>query len=369
MYQSRIDLLSLFLTNGQISKLSQSEVYQKFSSFIDYEKTFQGIREVLLNSGGLEAVAKISLPPNKGTYVCDPRWLDNFTQVPSLVVNCSHDCTAEARFTCRGWNRMHILLPLKADTIYRVHVRMQSYGQTDSVIGDLHVLDEAGRAAAVIKHIQFKPVSGSKLNKATPSLGGTSQIEILNGAANSAYASNGQTPNFFGTNGAFTNSPQAPSFSEANGNGQYAPVVRNPKPNPTQKAINDVRNSVLMDEVSNEPPRLSSAVKGDVPDKIPISVLASPEPAPELLRNGKASNGGRSGAIDFGEILALMAEEIGVKPDSLDDDVLLDDLGVDSIIQISLIARIQKYLAKPLSPGLLMEFNSIAKLRRFFATH
>ena len=76
LYQSRMDLLNLFLTNGQTSRLSQSEVYQKFSSFTDYKPTFQGIREVLLNLGCLEAAAKICLPPNKGTHVCDPRWLD-----------------------------------------------------------------------------------------------------------------------------------------------------------------------------------------------------------------------------------------------------------------------------------------------------
>ena len=57
------------------------------------------------------------------------------------------------------------------------------------MVGDLHVLDEAGCAAAVIKYILFKPVLGSKLYTAPPSLGGTAQTNILNGAAGSAYAS------------------------------------------------------------------------------------------------------------------------------------------------------------------------------------
>ena len=117
-----------------------------------------------------------------------------------------------------------------------------------------------------------------------------------------------------------------------------------------------------------EPPQLNGDVNGDGNLKPPVSISAFRKPAPEQMCNGKASNGGSGGAVDFGEILAIMADEIGVEPDSLNDDVLLDDLGVDSIIQISLIARIQEYLAKPLFPSLLMEYNSITKLRRFLAT-
>ena len=369
LYQSRMDLLNLFLTNGKVSRLSQAEVYQRFSSFIDYEKSFQGIQDVLLNLGSSEAVARTSLPSNKGVFICDPRWLDTFIQVPSLIVNYSNSCTTEARLTCRGWNRMRILLRLEPDTIYRVHTRMQPCVQTGSMIGNLHVFDEAGRAAAVIKHIHFEPMCGSELNAAPPSQSSTRQIRVLNGAAENEYVSGSQTPNFFQVNETFTNGLQAPNLSEANGNAHSTSVVNHLSPVPTEKVRRSVSSLVLKDQLSNEPPQPSGAVNGGIPDKPPISNSASPDPALEQLCNGKASNGGSGRAVDFDEILAVIAEEIGIESDSLNDDTPLGELGVDSIIQISLIARIQEYLAKPVSPSLLVDFNSIAKLRQFFATH
>ncbi|KAL8831168.1 MAG: hypothetical protein Q9191_001010 [Dirinaria sp. TL-2023a] len=358
LYQSRMDLLNFFLTNGKVSRLSQSEVYQRFSSFVGYEKSFQGIQEVLLNLESSEAVAKIRLSSNKGMLMCDPRWLDNFTQVADLIVNYS---TAKPKLTCRGWNRMHILLPLQPDAIYRVHARMQPCGQANSMIGDMHVLDEAGCVAVVIKHIRFEPVSGSKLNAAP--------IEIPNGANKTPYASSSQTPNFPRVNGIFDNRTQPPNISEGNRNAHYAPPVNHAKPFAMEKVPNGVSSGVSEDQRLNEPLQPSAAVNGDIPDMPPISISASPDAVPEQLRNGKASNGSSGRAVDFNEILAVMADEIGVSSDSLTDDVLLDELGVDSIIQISLIARIQDYLAKPVSPSLLVDCNSIAKLRFFFATH
>ena len=360
LYQSRIELLNLFLSNGQVSRLSRSEVYQEFLGFDDYGRSFQGIQEVLLNPGSLEAVARISLPPNKGLCICDPRWLENFMQVAGLIANRSHSYTVETWRTCRGWNSMHILLPLEADTIYRVYVRMQPCGQASSMTGDLHVLDEEGRAAAVIKHMHFKPVSHP------PPLSGSAQSRAPSSAADSAYASRDQTPGSFKAKGMFTNGPKASNSHEADGIGHHASARTYPKLSPTEK----VSDGFCDDVAENKRPYdLNGAVNSDVANQPPISLAGPPEPAPEQLDNRKALNGGSGGNVDFDKILAIMAEETGVEPDSLKDDSLLDDLGVDSIIQISLIARIQEYLAKPLSPGLLVDFNSIAKLRLYFATH
>ena len=366
LYQSRVDLLNLFLANGQTWKLSQSEAYQYLSGFIDCEKSFHGIQEVLLNSGALEATAKIKLPPSKERHVCDLRWLDTFVQVPTLIVNCGHGHKRGTRSTCRGWNKMHVLLPLEPDIIYQVHVRMHPQGQTGSMTGDVHVLTQAGKAAAVIKQIQFKPVPGSKLDAAPSLPSNIAQFQPPSPAADSGYASDSQLPKSPEVSGTFDSRHQQPKFCKATVNDNPTPVMALPKPVATDEALSSVSNGVSINKHSDKPSQSNGSVHGSVPSEPPPPMTPKPQPRSNEKVEPTVSGGSGSGSVDFSEILAVMAEEIGVEPGSLTDDVLLDDLGVDSIIQISLVASIQELLPDPLPAGLLLEHDSIAKLRRFF---
>ena len=363
LYQSRLDLLSLFLANGQTSRLSQPEVYQKLPSFFNYDKTLY-IQEVLLNSGIPEAAATISFLPNEGIYICNPQWLETLTQIPSLVVECGYGSTTGARFTCRSWKRMHILLPLEPNIIYQVHVRMQPHRQTSSMVGDLHVFDEAGRIAAVIKQILFKRVSDSELDTAPPSPSGTTQVRILNGTADSAYTSDSRTLSPPEVDGTLINGRQISNCSKANGNnGHYTPTASHPRPISTG-------NSAPVDKRPYESSQLNSTLNDGVPPKLLLTTLDSPKRTPEQLCNEKLCvKGGNGGVVNFDEIVTVIAAEIGVEADSLTDGVLFDELGVDSIIQISVFARIQECLDKPLPAGLFVEHNNVAKLRQFFVGH
>ena len=70
--------------------------------------------------------------------------------------------------------------------------------------------------------------------------------------------------------------------------------------------------------------------------------------------------------IEFSHIVSLMADEIGVDPAVITDEVLLPDLGVDSLMQISITSKIKAYVPDPLPDTLLLHHNSIAKLRAYF---
>ena len=369
LYQSRMDLLNLFLHNGQVSRLTQSDVYQGIPCFAHYSKISQGIQEVLLNPGGLEAAATVILPQNEGKYSCDPLWLNIFLQVPTLVVNYSQKDTAEEQYTCQGWKKMRILLPLEPNSIYRVHLRMQACVQTKSMTGHLHVLDEAGRAAVVIEHLEYKPLPGAQPEKVSTSASRTNGTELLNGAAEIAHANGTKTPDMPKTNGTFPTKHEASDPFQSNGNGYNNVSGTHPRPMVTTKVARGLNDGDMTEERSRKKPRINGAATNKITDIPPQPILSSPEPEsiPENQTPGKVLKGNRSSAVDFDMILDILAEETGVDPGSLDDDALFQDLGVDSIIQISLIARFQEYLGKPLSASLLVECNSVAKLRRFFA--
>lgn len=86
---------------------------------------------------------------------------------------------------------------------------------------------------------------------------------------------------------------------------------------------------------------------------------ASPEPEVTPSQDYSA------GKMDFSTILHIIATEIDVEPEMLTDDTVLKDLGIDSIIQISTVARLQEHVERTLPSGLLMQYNTVAKLRKY----
>ena len=78
------------------------------------------------------------------------------------------------------------------------------------------------------------------------------------------------------------------------------------------------------------------------------------------------SNSTREHEVDFLHIVVLIAAELGVEPTSISDDTLLDELGVDSLIQISIVGRLSEYVGKTLPKALLAEHNQVRALRLFF---
>ncbi|KAJ2973845.1 hypothetical protein NUW58_g8835 [Xylaria curta] len=86
----------------------------------------------------------------------------------------------------------------------------------------------------------------------------------------------------------------------------------------------------------------------------------------ELNNSQPSISNGKAGA-NFKTIIDILAAEIGVESESLTDDVSLQDLGVDSIIELSVVARLQEYIPEPLPPAFLLKNNNVAKLKTFFA--
>lgn len=340
LYQSRIDILRHRLPSGQVMSVSKSDLQRKSFGSIGYGKTLNSVQEVLLNLKDLEASAKISLPPSDGTYICDPRWLDAFIQLASLIVNYEHGCNDKARLAWHGWDKMQFLLPFEPHVVYRVHVRMQPGKRTGHMIGDVNVLDGAGRAAMVIKEIRFKASLGIEPKQVLESIAINSDKRSSLEIANDASANKFQHCEFPANNDTFVANSQIPDFSQAKLNGGAAHSV-------------DRHDGAMENEALNQ----SS-----------INIADPPRPASEQLSNEVPTNGSNNSTVDFDQILGLLADEIGVEPDSLKDSTLLEELGVDSIIQMSLVTRIQDLVPQQLPPRMLIDFNSIGQLRKFFAT-
>ena len=105
---------------------------------------------------------------------------------------------------------------------------------------------------------------------------------------------------------------------------------------------------------------------GVSPAATPISKLipAKPtRPQPVTVRKTAVT---QSPGADFSKVLDTIASEVGVDVSELSDDVKISDVGVDSLLTISILGRLRPETGLDLSSSLFIEHPSIAELRAFF---
>ncbi|KAI1377814.1 hypothetical protein F4677DRAFT_413633 [Hypoxylon crocopeplum] len=323
LHQSRMDLLQFLMANGQASHLMRSDTHQ----FVAYDDASLGIEDVILSTSTLEAVGKLHIPPTTGKYVCSPQWLEALMQLAAIPLNCSY----QSQYVCYGWSKMHLLMPLETGKTYRAHVRMQPQGQSGAMVSDVHVLDGTGFAVAVIKRLIFRPDPTDA--KTMPNVGCPRKTHQVLG---------------------MHNSQDLGPISVAESQGHLDLPPRPPlREKLSSSAMTCVANSREISPGRDISSRLTSS-------PIVSSGFEEPKDCLPPISNGKFG-------VNFETIIDILAAEIGVESESLTDDILLEDIGVDSIIELSVVAHLQEYMPEPLPPAFLMKNNSISKLRAFFA--
>jgi iterative type I PKS product template protein len=169
LVESRIQTLEWGVIEGNTHKLLRGMVYRLFASCVDYDSKYQAMQEVLLNSEGLEATARLSLYQGLegGSYHCSPFWLDALVHLGGFVMNANDAVdTQNAVYISGGWKSMRLGEPLDPRLPYRVHVKMIPDGEK-SVAGDVSVL-QGDRMVAYISDLKFQRVPHAVLNVIIP---------------------------------------------------------------------------------------------------------------------------------------------------------------------------------------------------------
>ncbi|KAJ8133084.1 hypothetical protein O1611_g542 [Lasiodiplodia mahajangana] len=314
LHQSRMELLHFLDANGQGSHLTRSDIRQ----FTGFDDASHGIEEVILNTSTLEAVGQLSIPPSTGKYVCNPHWLEALMQLAAIPLNASR----QSRYTCCGWGKMHLLMPLETGKVYRAHVRARPYGKSGAMVGNVHVLDGTGSAVTVIQNLIFRP-----------------DLADTNGISNTVCARD----------------PDLELRSAVEHQGR--PTL--PPPSPLrEKSSSGSAITYAADSQEISPQSDASGSVASYP--LEPSGLEEPRNSQPPIPSGKPST-------NFETIIDILAAEIGVQSESLTDDISLQDLGVDSIIELSIVARLQEHTSEALPSAFLLKNNNVPKLRAFFA--
>ncbi|KAF2676586.1 polyketide synthase [Lentithecium fluviatile CBS 122367] len=154
-----------FITS-RIEALAQSKdshvirrgmAYKLFGAVVEYSNEYQGMSAVVLDSKNLEAVSTVEFQVGQQGFNVSPKWIDSLGHIAGFIMNANDDVDSRITvFINHGWERMRIAEPLQEGKTYRAYNRMHLVEKT-TYMGDTYIL-ENGRLVAIFEGVTFQGV-------------------------------------------------------------------------------------------------------------------------------------------------------------------------------------------------------------------
>ncbi|GLA36716.1 type I Iterative Polyketide synthase (PKS) [Aspergillus niger] len=141
LVRSRIASLHRSAEEGDAHKLKRRLAYQLFATLVQYEKSYQGMQEVVLDSDNHEATAKVSFQIDEDGFVFNPCWIDSLGHIAGFIMNASDASPSKEQvFINHGWERMRCAVRFVKGKQYQVYNRMQLETGT-TYVGDTYIFE------------------------------------------------------------------------------------------------------------------------------------------------------------------------------------------------------------------------------------
>ncbi|KAI1152845.1 polyketide synthase [Nemania diffusa] len=292
--------------SGTAQFIRQGMLYKMFSASVQYGTAFQGIKQVWFDSQDLEGTAQVFVPSGKHQFALNPYCCDSLGHLTGFIMNCSDSLDLDDYvYVNHGWRYLHMAEPYRCDVHYQTHVKMRAVGCDDSeYTGDVHVLRES-KVIAICGGVTFKKVSRKVL-------------EVLLGSPPTAKGK-----------------AKAPKQVKGSQTGALF--------EPERQSILPVLPSALLSTISSN-----------------VSSTAAPLPAPESAEPQS------SVATDLvSEALKILADEIGVEMAQMTDSTLLADLGVDSLMSLTILGSFREELDLDIPASQFYECATVKELKNY----
>lgn len=312
LLNSRIEQLKSMASSGQCHRLLNPVVYQLFSRSVAYGTDYRGMDEVLLPQDSIDAVAIVRMPSRdgpKGKFIADVYWHDIITQLGGFVVNNGlrvGDTDDTMICIAGGFKEQLIFQDLCKDTIYTTYVCMQEQPHQGSgvIVGDCHVFDDKGALAQVFKQVRFQRMKKALLDHMLGVPKGHDLARhgrTVSASKKSTHSSGHKTQR---SDGVQDSSHAAPSTGDTT---------------PREDSSDD----------DYKPAHLSDTVKS--------------------MEN---------------KLLSIIANEVGCAPEDLRNEVILADMGVDSLMAMTILAAVRSELGVDLQASFFMENDTVGAARK-----
>ncbi|KAK1835326.1 putative polyketide synthase [Podospora conica] len=307
LIESRVEHLVQASTVGKTHKILQPMVYKLFAALVDYDIRYQGLKEVYMDSHLYEAAAnvKFNTTDADGTFTYSPFWIDSLAHLSGFVLNGADTTPPDAVFISHGWGSMKIVGELSAAKEYRSYVRMQPTEARGVMAGDVYFF-EGSQIIAVCEGLKFQKIKRSILNLLMPSTSHT-----------------------------------APTIASA---------IKAPPNEP--RSLNDLWRS--------------GTLAGAADKRVDAPGIKSAGPFPRAASSKLSPI--QTLQTDFDTILKVIASEIGVDVAEIGEDIAFADLGVDSLLSLSITAKLGEQLSQSIPASLFHECPTAKELREYFSS-
>lgn len=127
--------------SGQAHRIQRGMVYKLFSALVEYDENYKSIREVILDSEQHEATALVKFHAPPGNFHRNPFWIDSIGHLSGFIMNASDATDSKNQvFVNHGWDSMRCLKKFDPDVTYRTYVRMQPW-QNSIWAGDVYLFE------------------------------------------------------------------------------------------------------------------------------------------------------------------------------------------------------------------------------------
>lgn len=295
LIRSRINVLNDGVKGRQYQKLDRKAAYEGFSGFVEYDKQYHGMKEVVMDQKNLEATSKLEFQPSDdyGEFEIDPRFIDNISHLSGFILNGSGATdTRKQVYVSSGWDHLQIAQPLSGSKSYTNYVKMHEV-QKATMAGDVYIFD-GEEMVALVGGVKFRAIPRAVIDQLLPPLKGVAS------------------------------------------------------------------SSSRMGAIKDEPVKDSKPLKKSVPQQNTAATMtkASQKPQASVAVPQKQNKA----IID--DFLALIGEELGVEPSELQDDTTFADIGLDSLMSLSITGRLREELGlEALPSSLFTDFPTIGPVK------
>ncbi|PYH89202.1 polyketide synthase [Aspergillus ellipticus CBS 707.79] len=383
LIRSRIAALHASAEEGDAHKLKKRLAYQLFASLVQYGSDYQGMQEVVLDGENHEATARISLQVDENGFTFNPCWVDSLGHIAGFIMNAT--LSKDQVFINHGWERMRCAVNFSRGKEYRVYNRMQLETGT-TYVGDTYIL-EGETVVAVYQGTRFQGVPRRVLDRLLPANKPSPRAASETPVRPPKPASKAQTVPT-STPKPQPSQPRKPSSAGGIATRVMAIIAKEAGVDPADLGQNENFANYGIDSLLSLTicGRIQEELGADVPSTLftdyptphdliaffggaepdstqPTShsddttssynTLATSEPEPE-----------HEGDTTIDLLRTTIATETGVSPDEITPTVPFTDLGVDSLLALTIIGTLTESLSIDLPSTLLTDNTTLEALTK-----
>jgi iterative type I PKS product template protein len=166
LVDARIQALKEMSGSGKAHKLLKPVIYKLFDNLVSYSKVYQGLEEVWIDLQCRDAVGTVKLPntTGAGNFLHNPFWTDAAVHLAGFLLNGSLKYPEDIACLSTGFESWRTLEELQADEIYTTYVSMQDAETPNVLFGSAYVYNSQQKLVQATTGIKFQKMKKVVLN-------------------------------------------------------------------------------------------------------------------------------------------------------------------------------------------------------------